>query len=140
MSVRDELADSLATAAHALAGLLGADLALILAERAEQAADRLAANLGDPDPAVAAQTATDVVTALWTGDPPPEWWATELGQALAAAGTDEPVSHATAAAMLGVTRGTVTQLAARGTLDHHPDGGGLSRASVLRYARERRRR
>jgi hypothetical protein len=32
--------------------------------------------------------------------------------------------------MLGVVRGTVSQMVARGTLDRHPDGGVL-RSSVL---------
>lgn len=136
MTLADEIADSLATLTHTLAGLLGADLAPILAARAEQAAERIAADLTNPD--VAVRTAAELVAALWTGDPPPDWWTTDLGRAVAGAGGDDPVSFGTAAAILGVSRGTVSQLVARETVTRYP-GGGLSRASVLRYAQERKR-
>lgn len=63
-----------------------------------------------------------------------DWWRTPLGHAcartLSRADTAE-VTHSVAAAMLGVTRGTIAQLIARGTLDRHPNGG-VRRASVLK--------
>ena len=45
-------------------------------------------------------------------------------------GDSDSVTRSVAAAMLGVHPGTVAQLAHRGTLDRHPDGG-ITRASVL---------
>jgi pimeloyl-ACP methyl ester carboxylesterase len=59
-------------------------------------------------------------------DPPPEWWATPLGQVIAVrAGHPwaESVSYATAGAMLGITRQGVHDLVRRGRLPRHPDGG-----------------
>lgn len=87
---------------------------------------------GDDDEA--ARMALEVMAALWpTGDPPPEWWATPLGHVLArsvGAADTETVTHSVAAAMLGVTRGTVAQLVHRGKLERSHDGG-ILRASVL---------
>lgn len=136
MSLADEIADGLSTVSHALAGLLGADLAPMLAERASVAAERIAAELQHPDPSIAAQTAVDLIAVLWSGDPDPRWWTTSLGAALARAGHDEPVTFGEAAAILGRTRGTVSQLVARGILRRHP-ASGLSRVSVVDYGRRR---
>jgi hypothetical protein len=59
-----------------------------------------------------------------------DWWTTPLGRLCARwAGDETAVTQETAAQMLGVTRGTVAQLVARGTLGRH--GGGVSRVSVL---------
>lgn len=92
----------------------------------------------DDDDRLAAQTCIDLMVALWPHASPEDvgeaaWWQTALGRLCARSlGRDdaESVSQSVAAAMLGVTRGTVAQLVARGTLDRHPDGGVL-RASVL---------
>ncbi|MGH8882459.1 MAG: hypothetical protein ACRD0P_34790, partial [Stackebrandtia sp.] len=89
-----------------------------------------AAQLLDGDPATAAATAARIVATLYVSDapfaPPPRWWATPLGRAIAsrvghpvAAG----VSYATAAAMLGITRQGVGDLVKRDKLTRHPDGG-----------------
>lgn len=43
---------------------------------------------------------------------------------------DACVTQADAAAMLGVSRGTIAQLVSRGTLARHPDGG-VDRAAVI---------
>lgn len=48
----------------------------------------------------------------------------------------EVVTYSTAAAMLGVTKGTISQLVARGKLDQHPEGG-VSVASIIARAAER---
>lgn len=60
-------------------------------------------------------------------------WSTPLGAAIAQTGTDldGAVTHADAAEILGVTRGTVAQLTHRGTLARHPDGGGVRLGAVL---------
>lgn len=87
---------------------------------------------------LSAQTVIDLMCVLWPHGSPedsgcPEWWRTPLGRLCARSlGTDdaEAVSRSVAAAMLGVTAGTVQQLVHRGTLDRHPAGGVL-RASVL---------
>jgi hypothetical protein len=111
--------------------LLGLDLAEKIRERITARAPMLAAQLTqDADDRLAGETVIDV----WpSGDPDPDWWRTPLGRVCARSlGNDdaEAVTHSVAAAMLGVTRGTVAQLVHRGTLDRHPDGG-VTRASVL---------
>lgn len=101
--------------------------------------DVLVAQLAqDDDDRLAAQTCIDLMAALWPHGSPEDvgeaaWWSTALGRLCARSlGRDdaESVSQSVAAAMLGVTRGTVAQMVHRGTLDRHPDGGVL-RASVL---------
>jgi hypothetical protein len=108
--------------------LLGLDLAEKIRERITARAPMLAAQLTqDADDRLAGETVIDVLTAVWpSGDPDPDWWRTPLGRVCARSlGNDdaEAVTHSVAAAMLGVTRGTVAQLVHRGTLDRHPDGG-----------------
>lgn len=96
------------------------------------------AQLASDDDRLAAQTCIDVMNTLWPHGAPEqvndaEWWQSPLGRLCARSlGRDdaESVSQYVAAAMLGVTRGTVAQMVTRGTLDRHPDGGVL-RASVL---------
>lgn len=115
--------------------LLGQDLGELLTARIDARTPAIAAALAqDTDDRLAAGTATDLLNALWPdGDPPSEWWRTPLGRLCArSVGHDDAdaVTHSVAAAMLGVTRGTVAQLVHRGTLDRHPDGG-ITRASVL---------
>lgn len=94
----------------------------------------------------AAQAAIDVMTTLWPHADPElvgraDWWSTPLGQAVART-TDHDqataVTRSVAAAILGVHIGTVDQLAHRGTIARHPDGG-IVRADVLRYLHDRRR-
>lgn len=89
------------------------------------------------DARLAAEACQTVMSICWpTGNPDrddPDWWRTPLGILCARSlgHTDaESVTHAVAAAMLGVHPGTVAQLVHRGTLDRHPDGRVL-RASVL---------
>jgi hypothetical protein len=95
-----------------------------------------AARLLGGDERVAAETAGRLIGALYPGDgpfdPPAAWWRTPLGQAvLRRVGHPgaEAVSYAVAAAMLGMTRQGVHDLAARGKLDRHPDGG-VTTASI----------
>lgn len=136
VSVADQLAAEL-DAAHSepLRALLGCgpadDLSALIASRA----GLLAAQLASDDPHLAADTALDIMCALWPPDasPPPMWWWTPLGVAVAAASGREvarSVTHAEAADILGVTKGTVSQLVHRGTLERHPDGG-VKLGSVL---------
>lgn len=87
---------------------------------------------------LAVQSAIDAMKVLWPNAWPEEcgqagWWTSPLGRLCAgplAGVTDGVVTHATAAAMLGVARGTVAVMSHRGTLERHPDGGVL-RSSVL---------
>lgn len=115
--------------------LLGFDLADLLTERVEARAPMLAAQLAqDDDDRLAAETVIDLLPAIWgQADPDPDWWRTPLGRLCARSlgrADAEAVTHSVAAAMLGVHRGTVSQLVHRRTLDRHPDGG-ITRASVL---------
>lgn len=132
-SLARQLADELGAVAGSLAPF-APDLGLEIERRIVGAAPMLAAQLRSVDDHLVAQTVIDVMTALWPrSDPAPEWWRTPLGQACATSfGVDdaEAVTWSVAAAMLGVTKGTVSQLMARGKLDRHPDGG-ILRASVL---------
>lgn len=136
---RSKAAEQLADDIHAriiaaLTSLGWSDLAELARTRVDQAAERLAWQLTqDADDHLAAQTVIDLTGVLWDLDPDPDWWRTPVGRLVARSiGRDdtEAVTQHQAAAMLGVTRGTIAQLVARGTLDRHPDGGVL-RASVL---------
>lgn len=71
-----------------------------------------------------------LIAALYPGDgpfdPPAEWWRTPLGQAVVRRighPFAEAVSYPVAGAMLGITRQFVHNLAGRGKLERHPDGG-----------------
>jgi hypothetical protein len=86
--------------------------------------------LRNGDDVAATMTAARLIATLYPGDrlfdPPPDWWATPLGQVVAArAGHPwaESVSYATAGAMLGITRQGVHDLVRRGRLPRHPGGG-----------------
>jgi len=129
-----QLRDELGTVAFGLAGLLGTDILPILNDRITVAAERLYADLDCGD--APSTTGVDILTVLWPHcDPDLDWWRTPLGLAVApllaaTVDADEGWSHADAATVLGVTRGTVAQLVHRGQLDRTPDGS-LSRPSVL---------
>lgn len=119
--------------------LLGLDLADLVEQRLRDRTPIWTAVLtADEHEEEAAELVQDLMGVLWPHGAPEQvgradWWATPLGRACARSlgrGDAEAVTQHVAAAMLGVTRGTVAQLVARGTLDRHPDGGVL-RASVL---------
>jgi hypothetical protein len=137
--VARQIADELHQVAWPLAPLIGTDLANEIMTRVPVAARRLADQLLDDrevdSDSVAAETTIDLMCALWPrgSEPPPEWWRTPLGRAIArSVGTDdaEAVSASVAAAMLGVTRSRVYALLDESKLDRHPDGG-VVRASVM---------
>jgi len=137
-----QLADELGAAIYPLAVLAGPEAAVRWPRAIAVVAPVLAAQLvQDDDDRLAAQTTIDVMAALFPrGEPDPAWWSTPLGRMVArSVGHDdsEAVTQSVAAAMLGVTRGTVAQLVHRGTLDRHPDGGVL-RSSVMRRLAGRR--
>ncbi|MBS2540113.1 hypothetical protein KGQ20_45975 [Catenulispora sp. NF23] len=83
-----------------------------------------------PDDDTARMTAIRLISTLFPSDepfdPPSAWWTTPFGRAvLLRAGhpTAEVVSFTVAAAMLGITRQGVHDLARRGKVQAHPDGG-----------------
>lgn len=83
-----------------------------------------------PDDDVARMTAIRLISTLFPSDdpfdPPTDWWTTPFGRAvLLRAGhpSAEVVSFTVAAAMLGITRQGVHDLARRGKVQSHPDGG-----------------
>ncbi|WP_255608074.1 hypothetical protein [Micromonospora sp. PLK6-60] len=87
------------------------------------------------------------ISTLYPGDgpfnPPVEWWRTPLGQVVARRvghPTAESVSYAVAGAMLGITRQGVHDLASRGKLARHPEGGVRSAAVRDRLVQEGTRR
>lgn len=133
-AVVDQLRDELtARLVLPLSELAGGDLHALLAPRVAAASEQAALALVDPSAAPGA--ARTVMYALWgQSDIPGSWWQTPAGAlvagAMASDATGERVTHAQAAAMLGVTRGTIAQLTSRGTLERHPDGG-VDLASVL---------
>jgi hypothetical protein len=107
--------------------LVGADEAL-RARVAEQSRVWAAALLGE-DETQAALTAGRLVAALYPSDgpfdPPAAWWATPFGRAVALRighPSAQTVPVVQAAAMLGITRQGVHDLANRGRLERDADG------------------
>jgi hypothetical protein len=146
--VAEQLRRELWATARANADLLGADIAEQVELRIPAACTRLAAELCSNDDRTAAGATQLVMLARWPDDtePPPVWWQTPVGRLAARSVGDhgEAVTQHVAAAMLGVARGTVSQMLTRGDkgeggsggLERHPDGG-ITRASVLaRLARQ----
>ncbi len=128
-ALAETVADALAAAATTWAALLGPDMTEVLGERITAAAPRIAAQLRTPGDQ--AGTAADLLDLIGhPGDDDLTWWTTELGQAIAHALDDQGVTHAEAAQLLGVTRGTIAQLVTRGTLARVA-GGRVSLTSVL---------
>lgn len=129
----DQLAGELEIVTGNVSAVLGMDLEQLLRERAWGRADALVSSLGLDEPD-SYQTAVDLMHVLFgQAEPEPEWWTSPLGLLCAAAlgdGDEHRISQQAAAEMLGVTRGTVAQMVARGNLDRHPDGGVL-RSSVF---------
>lgn len=107
-------------------------VALVVAELAQ-----------DDDAQLAAEACLSVLSVLWPNASPEDcgradWWQTPLGRLCARSlGRDdsESVTQSVAAAMLGVTRGTIAQMLHRGNLDRHPDGGVLRSAVMARLTR-----
>lgn len=130
----DQLRDRMVTIASGLGALCGADVFATLPLQADLAVERIARQLTSDDDHEVAGTITDLAAAgVIPDDPSPEWWRTPLGRRVASSVGHEDadaVTRSVAAAMLGVTPGTVAQLVHRGTLDRHPDGG-ITKASVL---------
>ncbi len=86
------------------------------------------------------------ISTLYPGDgpfdPPLDWWRSPLGRLVARRvghPTAESVSYAVAGAMLGITRQGVHDLASRGKLARHPQGGVLTAAVRDRLLREETR-
>ena len=141
--VAAQLTTELGSVARAVGAVLGVDILAPIELRIDDAAARLAAELGSDDDWVAADAARTVMDARWPDDtdPPPRWWRTPVGRLVARSvggDTADAVTHSVAAAILGVTTGTVAQMMGRakngtggsGGLERHPDGG-ITRASVL---------
>ena len=141
MSIADEARTQLATELGARLWALGVldspDEVIRAARRAEGMAARTAPALASDDDREAAQATIDVLCALWPGAVPAAWWATPVGRLCARSLGDDPeaVTHSVAAAMLGVTRGTIATWVHRGDLARHPDGGVLRGSVMARLAR-----
>lgn len=134
MPINREAADGLAEdlqQRYASLVLALPDLTQELTARLDRLAMTLAVQLSSTDEAERAEAALETVTLL---DPPASWWGTVQGRLTAAAYADTAdgtVSYGEAAAMLGVTRGTVSNLVARGRLERAADHQGVVLASVL---------
>jgi len=132
-----QLTDEISTIGWNLAQLIGLDIDDTIVTRARARTPGLVAQQ-DTDDHLAAETAADVMRLLWPTALPeesgrPDWWQTPLGRLCARAlarDDSDAITYATAAAMLGVQRGTVSVWVQRGTLARHPDGG-VVRASVM---------
>lgn len=116
-------------------GVLGSDMRDKIRERASDRAGHLAKLLRGDDAGEARKVAAALMRVRWAGgEPDADWWRTDLGLACARAladAVDGTWTHHQAAAVLGVTRGTVAQLVARGTLTRDADTGGVLRSEVL---------
>src|ERR1051326_2259695 len=96
-----------------------------------------------PDDTAARTTAIRLISTLFPTDtpfdPPAQWWSTPFGRSvLLRAGhpSAEAVPFTVAAAMLGISRQGVHNLARRGKVPAHPDGG-VTVESVQARLRER---
>jgi hypothetical protein len=124
--------------------LLGDEVGVAeLRRRARVLAEEWAADLLGDDDQRAGLVAARLVAALYTADapfdPPAGWWRTPLGQVVVRRvghPAVEAVAYAVAGAMLGMTRQGVHDLATRGKLARHPDGG-VTVASVRARLRQR---
>lgn len=140
-AVTAQLRDELGAVARAVGGVVGPELGLLIEDRTHETCVVLAAELCSDEDRPAAEAVLTVMSVLWPDgtEPPPEWWRTPAGRMVArSVGRDdsESVTRSVAAAMLGVSPGSVAQWVHRGNLDRHPDGG-ITRASVLlRLARD----
>ena len=125
--VRD-IEDRLARQVSSLAVLLGTDIVEHLLPRCHGGAERLARQVCDPDPRVAAQAVIDLARLVDLDDP--ACVASPLGVAVAATGVCGEVGATGAARLLGVSRARVYQLIDAGVLERR--GGGVSRLSIAR--------
>lgn len=136
-ALADQIADELDRAlASPVSMLLGIDLGQQVADHCQALAPVLADQLVGDDCKLAAQTVIDLMCVL--PDPEPRWWLTPLGEVVARSvtGGEWTVSQSEAANLLGVTRGTIAQMAARGTID--ADRAGVSVGSLLAVIVRRR--
>lgn len=138
LTVAEQLADELGQRlVEPLGALVGPTAIALIEPHMHPAVGRASARLLDPEQR--GDTATEILYALWgRAAPDPAWWRTALGRLCAGALADRSstaLTQQTAAEMLGVTRGTVSQLVHRGTLERHPDGGVLSSAVLHRLSR-----
>ena len=133
-----QLRDELHARADPLAVLAGPDA--VAALDTDRVADRVAAQLAGAiaadDDRLLAEIVIDLMAALWpTGDPPPEWWQSPVGRACAHSIGDadhaDSVTHSVAAGMLGLARGSIGPMVARGDLERGDDGG-VTVASIKR--------
>ena len=110
----------------------------LIRQRAHAAAGMMAARLASGDDKLAGQTAIDLAALILPDDIPDDFWPTPLGRLIAKSvghpGAEE-VSYSVAAAMLGVSKTRVQQLAEGGKLERHPDGG-ITSVSVMLRLRE----
>lgn len=136
-----QLRDELGGLAARIGAVLGTDMQLMLIERASDRAGWLTAELANG--AEADATAADLLALLYPDDPPLDWWRTPLGllsAPTAAQELDAPGwTRAEAAAVLGVSDGTVAQLGHRGDLERAADGRFSRRSVLTRLARLTRR-
>lgn len=151
----EQLTNEVALIIEALTPFVG-DQAVLVEARCGQIVD----DMSSDDEVVVAEACTSVLMLLWSRALPEDcghadWWQSPLGRLLARwFGREDPygddevgrmaaemfghgrsVTQHVAAAMLGVTRGTVAQMVHRGTLDRHPDGGVLRSSVMARLAR-----
>lgn len=133
MTLHDQIADLLTDTAQRVATLTRRpDIARV---DTDAAATLITTVLTGNDDNSRADTAADLYAIVCGAhpEPPPEWWATPLGRAIATSiGRDDSdaVSAAIAGQMLGVSRTQIYRLADDGLLDRHPDGG-ITRTSVM---------
>lgn len=133
-----QLEDELGDLATRVGAVLGADLQLAIIARAQARAGWLVAEMAAGN--LAATTVADALNLLWPAGPPPEWWSTPLGLLVAPlAYDDETWSHSEAAAVLGVTRGTVARAVERGNIPKAPTGALPRRAVLARLLNNRSR-
>lgn len=128
-----QAAEEVGRAAWRLAPFLGPEAGMEAQRTAATAAKRHVGLLTGPDEDLAGEAALDILAVIWgDGQPTLDWWDTPLGRCVASVGAlegSDAVPATVAAAMLGISKGRVTQLCDAGKLDRHPDGG-ITRMSI----------
>ena len=116
------------------------DQVITLDRWAMAAADRMTTALLSDDHGEQAQAVIDTgLVVHGDHEVPGHWWRTPVGRVCAAslagaAPTDEAVTQAAAAEILGVSQPAVHKMLTAGRLDRHPDGGVLLHSVMWRLA------
>jgi hypothetical protein len=92
------------------------------------------------DPVGAQETGAGIVNVLFDGDPPADWWTSDVGWATGIWPTGQSWTASATARALGLTEGTIESLLVQGRLKRSetPGVGVVDAGSAMAYERRRR--